>query len=330
VLEDAGRIRKFITSGISDEARRSIGSPPEGHGLLGVLMHEGGSLRLDDLKSDRRSAGFPGNHPPMTSLLGVPVFSGGSLIGNLYLTDKLDGAPFDERDEEMLRLLSSQAAVAIHNARLHDRLESLARLEERERIAMDLHDGVIQSIYATTLRLEDVSGSLSAEDSGLQPAVESAIDDLGQVIKDIRSYIFDLRPQVSEVKDLPHAIQQLANNLRVNSLIPVTVEISEPLTGISTPEQALGIFHITQEALSNISKHAKATSASIRLISRERDVVLDIADNGVGFAVDDEGSTAKHGMRNMRDRARSLGAEWEVSSYPRGGTTITVRIPVRS
>jgi len=168
VLDDEGRIVRFVTSGISEEEKARIGSIPVGRGLLGVLLHEGTGLRLADIASDPRSVGFPPNHPPMTSLLGVPVVSRGRVIGNLYLTDKEGEKPFDDRDEEIVRLLSTQAAAAIETSRLQEGLESLARLEERERIAMDLHDGVIQTVYAVALHLEDAAERVAAAPEEVQ------------------------------------------------------------------------------------------------------------------------------------------------------------------
>ena len=134
---------------------------PRVTGFLGVLLREGESLRLADMSQDSRSCGFPPHHPPMKSLLGVPVLSRGRIIGNLYLTEKQGSAAFEDTDEEIVRMLATQAAAAIETGRLQEQLESLARLEERERIAMDLHDGVIQSVYATALHLEDAGERLS-------------------------------------------------------------------------------------------------------------------------------------------------------------------------
>src|SRR5437899_2167018 len=258
VLGDNGEISQFVTSGISDEERAKIGHIPYGKGLLGVLLHEGASLRLADLAKDPRSGGFPPNHPPMKSLLGVPVVSRGRIIGNLYLTDKQQAEAFDERDEETVRLLGTQAAAAIETSRLREQLESLARLQERERIAMDLHDGVIQTVYAVALHLEDAADRVTETPEEVRPALTQAIDNLHQVIKDIRSYIFDLRAQLSDVDDLPGAIRDLAETLRVNTLMDVEVEIA-PLRQTLEQDQALGLFHIAQEALNNISKHAEAT-----------------------------------------------------------------------
>lgn len=330
VLNTSGVIEQFLSSGISEEERAAIGPIPKGRGLLGVLLHGGTNLRLDDMSRDPRSIGFPPNHPKMTSLLGAPVVWQGEVIGNLYLTDKLDAPGFDERDEELLRLLSTWAAVAINNARLHQKLESLARLEERDRIGMDLHDGVIQSIYAVALHLEDCADRVPETADDVKPDIERAIDDLNKVIKDIRSYIFDLRPVLSMVEDLPKALTQLVEQFRVNNLITTTLDIESPFRGAGGEAEAMALFHIAQEALNNAAKHARPSAVWIRLRTVADGVMLEVDDNGIGFEQAPEGvSGAKHGLRNMRDRARSVGGALVCKSAPGEGTTVRVTIPPR-
>ena len=329
VLDEEGHIFQFVTSGISDEERARIGHIPHGRGLLGVLLREGTSLRLADIAKDPRSAGFPPHHPPMKSLLGVPVLSRGRVIGNLYLTDKQGQEAFDERDEEIVRLLATQAAAAIETGRLQDQLESLARLQERERIAMDLHDGVIQTVYAVALHLEDATERLSNAPDDARPILERSIDNLHQVIKDIRSYIFDLRAQVSKVDDLPAALRELAETLRVNTLMNVQAEIGNPLTGSLEQEQALALFHIAQEALNNVSKHSQAKSVAIRLMAADSRVSLEVEDYGRGFEMGTGRSAEKHGIRNIRDRARAMGADLFIDSELGRGTLVRVELPLR-
>jgi two-component system, NarL family, sensor histidine kinase DevS len=325
VLGEEGDIAEFVTSGITEEERAKIGHIPYGRGLLGVLLHEGTGLRLADMAKDPRSGGFPPNHPPMKSLLGVPVVSRGAIIGNLYLTDKQQNEAFDERDEEIVRLLATQAAAAIETSRLREQLESLARLQERERIAMDLHDGVIQTVYAVALHLEDAADRVAQSPGEVSGVLEREIENLHRVIKDIRSYIFDLRAQVSDVDDLPGAIRELAEGLRVNTLMDVRVEIDEHASEVLQQEQALALFHIAQEALNNVSKHSRATAVSVVLSAPRGSVVLDVKDNGIGF---DAGvSGGGNGLRNIRDRARAVGAKLSIDSKPGGGTRVTAEVP---
>ena len=328
VLGDNGEISQFVTSGISDEERAKIGHIPYGKGLLGVLLREGASLRLADMAKDPRSGGFPPNHPPMKSLLGVPVVSRGRIIGNLYLTDKQQAEAFDERDEETVRLLGTQAAAAIETSRLREQLESLARLQERERIAMDLHDGVIQTVYAVALHLEDAADIVARSPQEVGAVLDQSIENLHQVIKDIRSYIFDLRAQVSEVSDLPGAIRELAESLRVNTLMDVHVSVDERAAGLLEQDQALALFHIAQEALNNVGKHSHATTVSITFEgSSAQGVALAVEDNGAGFDTSNRAGREGHGLRNIKDRARAMGAKLTIDSKPGIGTRIIVQLP---
>ncbi len=328
VLGPSGEITRFITSGISAEDREAIGDIPSGKGLLGVLLHEGDSLSLKEIGSDPRSKGFPPNHPPMTSLVGVPLIFRRRIIGNLYLTDKAGEHGFSDHDEELVRLLATQAAVAIRNAELYDKAESVARLEERERIGMDLHDGVMQSIYAVGLTLEDCVERVDEAPDEVKGSLEGAMNSLNDVIGDIRSYIFDLRPRVSIVADLPEAIRHLVDDVRVNTLIATSLEIDGELSDAITQDQALALFHITQEALNNVARHSQAKSASVRLEAGAHLVSIEVHDDGIGFDTEDEQAHERHGLRNMRDRARSVGAGLHLTGKPNEGTTVRAELPI--
>ncbi len=328
VLGPSGEITRFISSGISTEEREAIGDIPSAKGLLGVLLHKGGSLRLETITDDPRSTGFPPNHPQMTSLLGVPLIFRGRIIGNLYLTDKTGERGFSDHDEEIVRLLATQAAVAIRNAELYDKAESVARLEERERIGMDLHDGVMQSIYAVGLTLEDCVERVDDTPDEVKASLEGAMNALNTVIGDIRSYIFDLRPRVSIVDDLPKAIRHLVDDLRVNTLIQTSLEIDGELSDAITQDQALALFHITQEALNNVAKHSQAKSASVRLQARHHLVSVEVRDDGIGFDTEGEQAHERHGLRNMRDRARSVGARLHLIGKANAGTTVRAELSI--
>ncbi|HUF52712.1 MAG TPA: GAF domain-containing sensor histidine kinase [Dehalococcoidia bacterium] len=329
VLDLNGAITRFITAGITEEQRQAIGHIPEGKGLLGVLLHEGQTIRLDDMKDDPRSIGFPLNHPPMTSLLGVPLIFRGAILGNLYLTDKIGATGFSARDEVYIRLLATQAAVAIRNAELREKADAVARLEERERIGMDLHDGVMQTIYAVGLNLEDAAERAEEDPASVKQAIDRAIDALNDVIKDIRSYIFDLRPRVSVVADLPEAIRQLVDDIRVNTLIQTTLEMDTGLPRGLTQDQALALFHITQEALNNVAKHSGAKAVSVRLTAHPRSVEVEVCDNGTGFDPGASHTHEHHGLRNMRDRARAVGASLSITGTSGEGTTVRAEVSIR-
>src|SRR6476661_5178720 len=150
------RIERFITSGMTPHERAAIGPLPRGRGLLGLIIREQRSYRIPNIAAHSDSSGFPANHPPMTSFLGVPVTSRGRSVGNFYLTNKTGAAEFTPTDQRLVELFALHAGIAIENARLHQQVAGYAIVQERDRIGRDLHDGIIQSLYAVSLSLEDV------------------------------------------------------------------------------------------------------------------------------------------------------------------------------
>src|SRR3990172_3779428 len=262
MLDDHGRIAEFLTAGMSDEERARIGQLPEGKGLLGVVIKQGQTLRVNRIADDPRSAGFPPNHPPMTSFIGLPIVYEGRVVGDLYLTDKNGGEPFTRHDEEMLRTFAAHAAIAIENARLYRQVQDFVVLEERDRIGMDLHDGVIQSLYATGLTLENCLEDLAQDPAEVQPQLEKVIRNLNQTIADIRSYIFNLRPAVLADTALAGAIGGLLQQLKVNALLDVQLNEEPGACRRLSGEQIAGLFHVAQESLTNVRKHARASSVT--------------------------------------------------------------------
>jgi len=300
------------------------------HGIQGLVLETGGPVIVEDYQRDERLRNRPARlvaEEGLVSLISVPFSRKGKPLGTLTVGNR-HATRFDQRQGELLEAFASWAAVATETSHLYEKVESLARLEERERIGMDLHDGVIQSIYAVGLNLEDCAERVEQSPEEVRKGLEKAIDDLSRVIKDIRSYIFDLRPQVSQVADLPQAIRELVRDVRVNTLMDAELAIEGQLDGLLDQDQALALFHIAQEALNNVSRHSKATSVRVRLAADGDRVVLEVEDNGVGFDMKEGAGSGKQGMRNINDRARSLGAALTVDSERGHGTRVAVELPM--
>lgn len=330
VPDGQGRLARFIHSGMPSEIVATIPHLPEGRGLLGALLDEGRTIRIPHISQDPRSVGFPANHPPMDSFLGVPIRVDGEIVGNLYLTEKIDGNEFSSRDQQLIELLAANAAIAIKNARLYEQVGRLAIVEERSRIGMDLHDGVIQAIYAVGLTLESVRLLLSEQTSDQDEAIgviDNAIDSLNDAIRDIRNFILDLRPRRYE-GELLQGMARLAREFQANTMIPVTVDVSPEATRGLPFDVSRAIFFTTQEALANVARHAKATNVTIRATRRDHELQLQIADDGVGFDVQNKAQTTGHGLANMRARSEELGGHFEVDSEAGRGTTIFFRLPL--
>ena len=332
VLDEKGEfIDQFITSGITPEQRAQLGTPPRGHGLLGVLIKVGESIQVPDIAADPRAVGFPPNHPPMRSLLGVPIKFKGEILGDLYLTDKLtpsgEVTVFAEQDQQLLEMFASQAAIAIKNAQLYRQSQQLTVLQERERFGMDLHDGVIQSIYAVGLMLEDAKERPKAQQQEVRTIIARSIDGLNDVIRDIRNYILDLRPQRFQGRHLPDGLAELAREVRAHSFLNVDVQIESGDWTRLPPEDTVEILHIAREALTNVRKHARASWVEISLTRQTETLVLAVADNGIGFDWDQAINNEGNGLRNMQDRAEALGGKIAFTRREAGGLYVELLIP---
>jgi signal transduction histidine kinase len=284
-------------------------------------------LRVPVIKEHPRSVGFPAHHPEMVSFLGVPIRSAMHQLGQLYLTEKIGVKEFTADDEKIIQMLAAYAAAAIQNARLHENTHRLAVLEERERIGMDLHDGIIQSIYGVGLALEGALHSIEEDPNDAKKRIEHSIASLNQAIRDLRAYILDLRPRQMGNEGLMSGLKRLVTEFRANSLTEVVVTGSEKDLIELHPAQSLALFHICQEALANAAKHAKAKKVEISLWSTDDRVLMEIHDNGKGFDMSTQAASIGHGLANMQTRAQSAGGDVDVSSAPGEGTTILAWVP---
>jgi signal transduction histidine kinase len=329
---DRRTIEEFITVGVTPEERAAIGDPPVGHGVLGLLIEETGPLRIPDIGADPRSVGFPPNHPPMRSFLGAPVVARGTVFGNIYLTEKRGAPEFSEEDEAALVVLASQAGIAIENARLYEEiqrqqreLQRLSVLEDRERIAKELHDGVIQSLFAVGMGLQ--GAACFAKDDELGRRIESAVGEIDRSIRDLRNYIFGLRPGILADRQLHQALDVLGAEFEAKSGVVTVVDVDEETAG-ALASRAGDLVQMTREALSNVGRHAKAETCrvSLRRGALEGTAVLEIDDDGVGL--DPEAPVAGMGLVNLRDRAASLGGDLTIESAAGAGTTVRLTIPI--
>jgi signal transduction histidine kinase len=321
-----GVIERFITSGITTADRAAIGAIPRGHGFLGLIIRENQSIRIPDIATDPRRYGFPPNHPPMHSFLGVPVNVHGRSVGNLYLTDKEGQAEFSAADQRIVETFALHAAIAIENARVHEQAERLAIIDERERISTDLHDGIIQSLYAVGLSLEDVPELVHDDPDEVERRVEHAIDSLHLAIRDIRNFIFGLRPELLGGTTLIGGLIAIVDEFRHNSMIHVDLHAPGPLAE-PDPEATAHLLGVVNEALSNVARHSGATMANVSLETwPDGGLLLTIEDNGHGFDATVPGLLGHQGMVNMRSRVTTIGATMTLASGP-SGTRVEVRRP---
>jgi len=318
VSSNGKSLSQFITYGIDETTRTRIGQAPLGEGLLGEIIANAHALRVDDLSTHESSSGFPANHPVMKSFLGVPVKTGDDhVFGNLYLTDRLNGEPFSEEDQILVESFGRAAGLIIDQATIRSHLRELTLSEERERLARDLHDTVIQRLFGVGLALQITLPMVSNEK--VQARINSAIDELDETIREIRTTIFEIdQEQVDGVSLLSRAsalVQEVGARLGIKVDLRVTDEINRKVGNVCAR-------HATQslrEILSNIARHARATAIRVEITAEGDLLVMTVVDNGVGFT-----STAGpgRGLRNLNARARELGGTCVIDSGLSRGTMV--------
>ena len=311
----------FVFEGITEEEAERIGHLPTGHGVLGTVIRENQTIVLERIADHPDSIGFPEHHPPMEAFLGVPISVGNDTFGNLYLTDKEGG--FTDDDLAVVQALGRIAGAAIQTARLHTRLRHVAIVEDRHRIARDLHDSVIQDIFAVGLGLQALSARV--EDLGIRSILDTSIDTLDASVNKLRSYVFELRDTAAPSVGLDERVHALVS--RMGSAYPTNVELTvEPIESHGADEELL---LLVTEALSNALRHSRAEKVQVELLREDGEIVLRVIDDGIGF---DASLIASEGigLASMRTRALGLGGEMSVESQPGSGTRIEVLVPITS
>jgi two-component system, NarL family, sensor histidine kinase DevS len=299
-----------------------------GQGFIGMVAATGKMLTSTNPRQDMRylrpavlEAGFQ-------FICCVPLSSGGKVVGVLSAASRR-ACTLDERKLNMLTAIGTWAGVTIENARLNRQSRRLAVLEERERIGMDLHDGIIQSIYGVGLALDFARMALDEDPVEARRKIEESISSLNSTIRDIRAYILDLRPRQFHGDDLKQGLQRLVDEFQSNSTTRVTLMGPEDGLVDFPAQNATALFHICQESLANIAKHARAQYAEVHLWTTRDRVLLEISDDGKGFDLRKMNITLGHGLSNMHARARKVGGDVEITSSPGSGTTVLAWVPRR-
>lgn len=323
ILGEGEQITRFVTTGLDDETIARIGHYPRGKGILGLLIRDPRVIRLDDLTSHPASYGFPPGHPPMKTFLGGPVRSSGRVYGNLYLTEKPGG--FTEADELIISVLGAQAGAAVENALLSEQLQSLAVQDERDRISRELHDGVIQSLFSIGMGLESARALVHTHPDRVEQRLDAAVDAVDGAIRELRNYIYRLRPQEAASMGLSRGLTELAREHEVNALVRPELAVQSAIDARVPASLVPDLLQVAREALANVAKHASATSVAIRAWTDTDRVHLVIADDGAGFRA--TAPAVGRGLENMRERATMLGGGLQVDSQPGLGTTLTFSVP---
>ncbi len=324
--EDKTTLRMMLHRGQAAEAFWTQNIFRIGEGYPGVVAETCRPLICTDLANDpnflREAVVRAGFH----QVLSIPLVSGERVMGVMSIATR-SKSPFEDRSVQMLTAVGAWAGLSIENARLHVNARRLAVLEERNRIGMDLHDGIIQSIYGVGLALEGTKLLVDEDAVAAKEKIDHAIDGLNQAIRDLRAYILDLRPRQLGTDGLMSGIKRLIAEYRANTFSEVNYMPPDSDLKELTQTQSLALFHICQEALANAAKHAKAKSVQVSLWTTEDRALIEIHDDGKGFNTDEMSSFIGHGLANMQTRARSSGGDIDITSVPGEGTTVFVWVP---
>ena len=358
IYNEAGAIESFIHFGMDDDTVARIGRLPGGRGLLGEVIVASGPIRLAELGTDSRAGGFPPNHPPMRTFLGVPVGLAGRRYGNLYVTEKADGEPFAAEDEALVVAFAAFAVGAIESAHLvqaeRAHAEAVADLAaateraaskremlgqilnaqeaERARVSRDLHDDVGQALTSVLLGLRLLESSLAGDEVALVSELRRRTDDVRTLVADAlgrtRQLAFDLRPTVLDDVGLLPALERLSQDMTARGDTTVAVAAHGFAADRLPPEIETVVYRVVQEALTNITRHASAATASITVIVAAGRVRVLVEDDGVGFETNAAPMRGHLGLKGMAERADLAGGTVELSSTPGSGTTLLLELPL--
>jgi signal transduction histidine kinase len=318
---DDQRLAVEAADGLLAEQLRGTVFPAQGS-VTGEVMRTGKAVVLADASADERVI-----QPIVRAEVGPSVFlplaARGNVLGTLTVANAKGGSLLREAAIPLVELFAEQAAVAIEYGRLQRELQRLALLEDRERIAKELHDGAIQALFAVGMGLQG-SAALAASEE-LRGRLQDAVEEVDRVIRDLRNYIFGLRPGILADRQLDQALQRLCEEFQARTGVVTIAEI-DPQVAAELASQAGEVVQLAREALSNVSRHAEAATCRVSLYRDEQGAVLEVDDDGLGF--DPARATgAGQGLRNLRERARTLGGQAEIDSAAGSGTTVRVTVP---
>src|SRR5690349_1526003 len=321
-LPDAeGGFDEFLADGISDEQWRAIGPLPRQHGLLGTMLRDPNPVRLADIRAHPDFGWWPAAHPVLTDFVGMPIVDGDRILGELFLANKVTPGGFTAEDEELLRLLAAHAAIALVNARLYERSRELSIVEERNRIARELHDAVTQKLFSLRLTADAASTLVATDPAGAADQLDVVRRLAAEATAELRSIVIGLRPADLAGDGLGVALRKQVELL--DHVHSASVRFAGEAFPHLSPAREAAAYRIAQEALHNALRHGDPSTVVVNVSAHNGTVRIEITDDGLGFDAKTDGL----GLASMRDRARAVGGRLDVRSRPGGGTTVRLEVP---
>ncbi|WP_084516531.1 GAF domain-containing sensor histidine kinase [Microtetraspora niveoalba] len=328
VPDDQGAFAEFVAEGISEEQWEAIGPTPRQHGMLGAMLRDGQPVRLADIRRDSRFEWWPRAHPVLKDFLGVPIRDGEQVLGIIFLSNKRTPGGFTPADEDLLTMFAAHAAIALTNARLYERGRELTVIEERTRMAHELHDAVTQKLFSLRLTARAAASLLDTDPGRAARELDQVQRLAGEALSELRAVIVELRPAELDRHGLVETLRKHVHLL--DRLHPVTTRFTFDGDPDAAPRgdvtAEVTVLRVAQEALHNALRHAEAAHIDVRLAHRDGALVLEVGDDGKGFAPDAD-PVKGLGLASMRDRAENARGSLEVVAAPGAGTTVRLVVP---
>ncbi|HZV49298.1 MAG TPA: GAF domain-containing sensor histidine kinase [Candidatus Dormibacteraeota bacterium] len=322
VPDEGGMLVVAAADGLGAERLRGLPIPRE-RSISGEVIRSGRTLVIEDASRDPRPYPRVTRLARMGPVTCVPLQAGGRSIGSLWVSNRRGRPVFTQEAVRVVESFARQTSVALESARTRRELSRLVLLEERERIARELHDGIIQSLFAVGMGLQGAALMISEEEA--RRRIEEAVGELDRVIRDLRGYIFGLRPGLLAERGLEESLRGLAREFEAASGLVTEVEV-DPEVAVGLAPLASQLVQMAREGLSNVVRHAQARRCRLRLKGEGQAAVLSVEDDGVGFDPE-QARSAGQGLRNLRERAEALGGGMRISSLPGRGTVVRIRLP---
>ena len=320
---EGGTFAEFVVAGLTAREQAAIGPLPRQHGMLAVVLREGKPVRLADIRKDPRFWGWPAAHPELTDVLGVPISQGDEILGFIFAACKTEPGGFTDRDERLVSLFAAHAAIALTNARLYERGRELSVLQERARLARDLHDAVSQKLFSVRAKARASAILVRRDPARAIEEIDSIAALAGEAHAELRAVIDGLAPPELAAGGLAGSVRSYAALAGRTYGTDVLVRVDDlPDLG---PARETAVYRIAQEAIGNALRHSGG-AVSVRLSRRQRSVVLEVSDAGCGFDV--SAPQQGLGLASMRERAGSVGATLKITSAPGTGTKVRLTVPM--
>ncbi|HKE66218.1 MAG TPA: GAF domain-containing sensor histidine kinase [Micromonosporaceae bacterium] len=326
VPDEQGGFAEFVVDGVSAEQWAAIGPLPRQHGMLGVMLSDPAPQRLPDLRADPRFGWWPPAHPMLKAFLGVPIVDGDEILGAIYLANPNGRSEFTEDDQRLLGVLAAHAAIALTNARLFEQGRELTLVQERQRIARELHDAVAQTLFSLRLTAQAAAALVPRDPQRALAELDTVTALATEATNELRQIVAELRPPELSREGLAATLGSRVALL--NRVHASAIEYTNAGCPKLAPKVEEAMLRVAEEALHNALQHAHAKHVRVALHGDDTHAELEVIDDGRGFDVGEVAASHRLGLASMRERSHAVRGRLTVESAPDKGTTVRMVVPI--